>query len=344
MRDFPPPWHLNSYNSANEPRASLGMPESRLIRAGTYASVAVALVLIGIKFVAFLYTDSVALLCTLVDSLLDAAASLVNLIAVRHALSPADREHRFGHGKAESLAGLVQSAFIAGSALFLLFEAGRRLAAPRPVEHEVVGIVVMAVSTVLTIVLVQYQRYVVRQTGSVAIRADSLHYVGDVLINFGVILSLSLSVFLNWPPLHSHLPSMFPEDWLADVRGFAVYLDPLLAVGITGYILLSAWSIAALALDQLMDRELPEADRKRIQQIALAHPGVRNAHDLRTRTSGQIAFIQLHLEMPAAITLVRAHQIADEVEAEIRRAYPNAEVIIHEDPEGVPEMRANLDG
>jgi ferrous-iron efflux pump FieF len=315
----------------------------RLMRIGTYASVMVATVLIAIKFTAFVHTDSVALLSTLVDSLLDAAASMINLFAVHHALMPADREHRFGHGKAESLAGLAQAAFVAGSALFLIFEAGRRLVAPKPVEHEMFGVIVMAVATLLTILLVQYQRHVVRQTGSTAIQADSLHYVGDVLVNLSVILSLSLSALLNWPSLTQRLEPVLSEDVFHAAKGLAIYLDPVLAFGITGYIFLSAWRIASQALNQLMDRELPEAERDRIRRIALSHPAVSDAHDLRTRTSGQTTFIQLHLEMPAAITLIRAHQIAEEVEAEIRKAYPAAEVIIHEDPEGVPEARPSLD-
>ncbi len=291
-----------------------------LMRSATYASVAVACVLIIIKFIAYLVTDSVALLSTLIDSLLDAAASLVNLFAVRHALSPPDYEHRFGHGKAEPLAGLAQAAFIAGSALFLVSEAGRRLLSPRPLEHTGVGISVMLISIVLTVALVHYQRYVVRKTNSVAISADSLHYAGDVLLNLSVILSLLLSALFKLS-----------------------YVDPLFALGITGYILSNAWAIAWQALDQLMDRELPEEERARIRAIALSHPGVRDMHDLRTRTAGQTTFIQLHLEMAGGITLLRAHEISDEVEAEIRRTYPQAEVIIHEDPEGVCEPRSSLE-
>jgi ferrous-iron efflux pump FieF len=292
-----------------------------LMRSATYASVIVACVLIIIKSIAYLLTDSVALLSTLIDSLVDAAASLINLLAVRHALTPPDPEHRFGHGKAESLAGLAQAAFITGSALFLAFEAGHRLLVPRPLENTSIGIIVLLISIVLTIALVHYQRYVVRKTGSVAISADSLHYRGDVLLNLSVALSLALSALFNMK-----------------------YMDPLFAIGITGYILSSAWLIASRALDHLMDRELPDGDRARIRAIALAHPEVRNMHDLRTRTSGQTTFIQLHLEMAGAMSLLRAHAISDEVEAAIRSAYPNAEVIIHEDPEGIYERRSALEG
>jgi ferrous-iron efflux pump FieF len=289
---------------------------ARLMTGATYASVTVAVVLIVAKVVAYLMTDSVALLSTLIDSLLDAAASFINLLAVRHALTPADREHRFGHGKAEALAGLGQSAFIAGSAIFLIFEASHRLIDVQPVHNNMVGVAVMAFSVVLTLGLVQFQRYVVRTTGSVAIRADALHYAGDLMVNGSVIVSLLLGMELGWH-----------------------FLDPLFGIGIAAYIVFSAWQIVRHSLDQLMDRELPDEARQKIKDIALSHPGVVALHDLRTRTSGQTSFIQMHLEMDAAITLVRAHEIADAVEAQLMESFPGSEVIIHEDPAGIPEPR-----
>lgn len=290
---------------------------ARLMRAATYASVTTAVVLVAIKLGAWLVTESVSVLATLVDSVLDVLASLVNLFAVRAALQPADAEHRFGHGKAEPLAGLAQSAFVAGSALFLMFEVTDRLVYPRPVTNSAVGIAVMVVSIVLTVVLVIFQRYVIKKTGSVAISADSLHYVSDVLVNGSVILALVLSTTFGWTAA-----------------------DPLFGAGIVVYILYSAWTIARRALNLLMDRELPDEDRERIRQIALSHPEVKDMHDLRTRSSGPLKFIQLHLEMDAEMTLKRSHDIADQVEAEILAAFPNAEIIIHQDPAGVPEKRA----
>lgn len=286
----------------------------RLMKLATTTSVAVAGTLIGVKFFAWIVTDSVSILSTLIDSLLDVAASLVNLMAVRHALTPADHEHRFGHGKAEPLAALGQSAFIAGSACLLLFEASRRLLHPVAVSNGSIGIAVMVFSIVLTVALVLFQRSVVRRTGSFAIQADSLHYKGDVLINGSVIVSLLLAEQLGWR-----------------------YADPLFGGAIAVYILMNAWSIARGALDMLMDREMPDEDRRRIRELALAHPEVREMHDLRTRLSGPYAFIQLHLEMDGSLKLMRAHEIADQVEAEIVAAFPGAEVIIHEDPEGLPE-------
>ena len=286
----------------------------KLIRYASYISVAVALVLIVIKLGAYIATHSVVILASFIDSLLDMAASFINLIAIRHALTPADDEHRFGHGKAEPLAGLAQSAFIAGSALFLILEASERLFNPREIEHGMVGIIVMVISTVLTIALVRFQHYVVAKTGSIAINADSLHYMSDVLVNLSIILALILSIYFGW-----------------------TIADPIFAFVVAIYVLYSAWKIVKMSLDQLMDRELPDPMRDKIAEIALAHAEVHNMHELRTRTSGQTTFIQMHLEMDPQITLEKAHQISDEVEAELYKVFPNSEVIIHEDPEGLED-------
>ena len=189
-----------------------------LMRAAAVASVSVATILIATKFYAWLTTDSVSLLSTLIDSILDAAASLINLLAVHHALQPADREHRFGHGKAEPLASLAQAAFICGSAMFLLVEAGERMFHPKPIANTDIGYIVMVFSIVLTIALVGFQRYVVKKSGSVAIDADSLHYQTDVLINLGVLVSLFVTSHFAW-----------------------YYADPLIAVIIAAYIVKGAW-------------------------------------------------------------------------------------------------------
>ncbi len=287
------------------------------MRNATYASVAVALSLIVAKLAALAVTDSVAILSSLIDSLLDALASIINLIAVRHALQPADREHRFGHGKVEALSGLGQSAFIAGSAVFLLIEAAQRLARPTPIENGEIGIAVSVYAIVATVALVLYQGFVLRRTQSLAIAADSLHYRSDLALNASVIVALVLSGGLG-----------------------ITYADPLFAIGIAGFVLYSAWKIFRRSYDELMDREFPDDMRQRIKDIATAPSEVIDMHDLRTRSSGRDSFIQLHLELPRNISLVDAHHIADDVEARLREAFPEAEVIIHQDPEGVDEERA----
>jgi len=291
---------------------------TRLLRLATRASVATASVLIAVKLMAWLWTDSVSILATLVDSTLDAAAALINLMAVRHALQPADEQHRFGHGKAEALAGLGQATFIAGSAGFIFLEAIGRLFHPQPPQVINVGIAVMVFSIVATLALVALQRHVIRETASSAIKADSLHYKSDLLMNGSVIAALLLASH-GWP-------------------GF----DSLFAMGIVGFILHSAWEIAHEAIQLLMDRELPDEERTRIHDIAVSHPKVLGMHDLRTRRSGSTSFIQLHVEMDDDLTLVQAHAIADEVEARLLEAFPGAEVIIHEDPASIMEPQPDF--
>lgn len=300
--------------TATATRALAGPATQQLRVRATYASLLVGLVLIAAKFVAWIGTGSVALLSSLVDSLVDVAASLVNFFAVRQAAVPADREHRFGHGKAEPLAALGQSAFLVGSALLLMAEAIRKLVTPQPVGNTVAGVVVMVVSIVATIGLVSYQRRVVRQTGSLAIGADELHYRGDVILNLSVIAALLLG------------------HWLA-----VPLLDPIFGGGVGLWIIYSAVKIARLSLTQLMDHELPDAERSRVRTIAERHPEVVSVHDIRTRVAGPTAFIQLHIEMDGRMNLLHAHEVSDAVEAELSRAFPNAEIIIHEDPAGIEE-------
>jgi ferrous-iron efflux pump FieF len=264
-------------------------------------------------------TGSVSLLSSLVDSLLDAFASLINLLAVHQALQPADREHRFGHGKAEPLAGLAQAAFIAGSGVFIVFEAVKRLYQGDGVEHSNIGIAVMVVSIVLTLGLVLFQNSVVKRTQSTAISADALHYRMDLLINASVIGALVAA-------------GEFGLTWI----------DSAVAIGIAAYIGISSWSVARRSLDLLMDREFPEDERERIKAIVLSHPEVQGMHDLRTRSSGVQPFIQFHLELDPHLSLVRAHEIADEVEAMIVDACKGAEVIIHQDPQGYEEPHSPL--
>lgn len=290
----------------------------RLMRLATVAAVAVACMLIAVKFVAWILTGSLAMLASLVDSGLDAAASLINLMAVRHALQPADHDHRFGHGKAESVAGLVQAAFIGGSALFLGMEAARRFTAPTAVMREGVGIGVMLFSMAATVGLVVFQRHVVKKTQSLAIAADSAHYAGDVLVNASVIVAFLFSHFLDW-----------------------AWVDSVFAVLIAAYLARNAWKIGVIAFDQLMDKELPETERARIIEVALAESGALALHDLRTRISGPNTFIQLHLEVDGAMSVVDAHDIANRVEETLAAAFGNAEVIVHVDPVGIVEPVAN---
>ena len=290
-----------------------------LMRRATYASIAVAGAMILVKLVAWLLTDSVSLLSSLLDSLLDAAASLVNLVAVQQALVPPDREHRFGHGKAEPLASLGQAAFITGSAVLLVIQALQHLLNPQPVSNTGFGIGVMIFAMIVTFALVAYQQSVVRRTGSLVVSADELHYRTDLVLNGSVLLSLLATRWFGW-----------------------VYLDPIFGAAIGVWIVYGAWQVAKKAMVQLMDRELPDEDRTRIRQIALAHPQVKSVHDLRSRAAGPTAFIQIHLEMDGDLSLAEAHRVSDAVEGEILAAFPQAEIMIHQDPEGIEEKRPSF--
>ena len=292
---------------------------ARLMRAAGQASVVAATLMIGIKLYAFIETQSVTMLSTLFDSALDVGASLVNLFAIRHALTPADAEHRFGHGKAEPLAGLIQVAFILGSSILLLVEVVDHFLHPMPVRNPGVGVIVMVASIAITGTLILFQRHVVKQTGSLAVRGDSAHYASDFLVNISVIAALILSSQLGW--------------W---------WIDPLFGLLVALFIGYTAFSIGHAALDMLMDREMDDAERDRIKEIARAHPEVLDLHDLRTRVAGQNRFIQFHLELDDDILLKDAHRISDAVEERLMEAFPDAEVIIHQDPHGVVERRVRF--
>ncbi|MGH6889135.1 MAG: cation diffusion facilitator family transporter [Rhizomicrobium sp.] len=291
---------------------AIGAERSRLMQHAAYAAVAVSAVLVLVKAAAYILTNSVGMMAALADSALDLFASSINLIAIHSALAPADREHRFGHGKAEPLAGLAQGAFIAGSATFLVVQSIGRLVSPQRLEHVGIGLVVMGASVLAVLALVLFQRIAVARTGSLAIRADRVHYIGDIATNLGVILGIVLA------------------------GGFGILVaDPAVGLGVAAALAASAFNVVRRSYDQLMDRELPEGERARIKSIALARPEVRNLHDLRTRAAGVNKFVQLHIELDPDISLMRAHEISDAVEADILSAFPDAQVIIHQDPAGV---------
>lgn len=281
---------------------------ARLLKLATTASVVTATVLIAGKLAAWLLTGSVSVLASLIDSFMDAAASLINMMAVRVSLQPPDKDHRFGHGKVEPLAALVQATFIAGSAAFLVLHAIDRLLHPRPLEDVLVGLVVMGFAVVATLVLLLIQRHVIRRTRSTVVRADSLHYTTDVLTNLGTIAALALAHF-GWPGL-----------------------DPIFGIAVAMYISYGAWRIGRDAFHHLIDRELPDAVRERVKELAHADPQVRGMHDLRTRQSGTVEIIQLHLELDGGLTLRDAHAVSDRIEQAIRAAFPTADVTIHQDP------------
>ncbi|MDC9604046.1 CDF family cation-efflux transporter FieF [Xenorhabdus griffiniae] len=280
----------------------------RWVSSAALVATVLASVLLIVKIFAWWLTGSVSLLAALVDSLVDLAASLTNFFVVRYSLQPADEEHTFGHGKAESLAALAQSMFISGSAIFLFLTGFQHLYSPKPLEHATIGIWVIVIALVSTICLVMFQKWVISKTQSQAIRADMLHYKSDLLMNGAILLALLLSLY-----------------------GFK-RADALFALGIGGYILYSALRMGYDAVQSLLDRALPDEERQEIIEIIQNYPGIAGGHDLRTRQSGPTRFIQFHLEIDDNLPLVQAHALADGIENKLRSRFPGADIIIHQDP------------
>ena len=278
------------------------------IKRAALASLAVAVTLLVAKLSAWSISDSTSVLSSLLDSLMDIAASLINFFAVRYALMPADDEHPFGHHKAEGLAALIQSAFITGSAVALMVHVLERLINPQPLNALSESIGVMIFSALLTALLVVYQRWVARKTGSLAIKADSAHYYGDILASLAVVVAL--------------LGAYWGHYWL----------DPVVALLIGVVLLRSVYEIVTEALKMLMDQSLSEPDQALLAGLIRQVQGVHDFHDLKTRQAGTVQFIQLHLDLDGQQTLKQAHTIGREVEQVILRQFPRAEVLIHHDP------------
>lgn len=286
---------------------------ARLLRLATGAALATALTLALTKALAWWLSGSVSLLAGLTDSLLDGAASLLNLIAVHYSLRPADDDHRYGHGKAEALAGLGQALFIGVSAVLVAIHGVQRLLDPQPLGDTGAGIAVMLLSIVLTAVLLLFQRHVVRTTGSTAIHADSLHYRSDLLLNASILVALLLA------------------------GSGLLWLDAAFGIGIAGIILWSALGIVREAAAVLMDEELAPEHTERMHALACGVPDVLGAHDLRSRRSGTLWFVQMHVELPAELTLEEAHARCEAVSEAIRAEFPQSDVLVHADPRRIPE-------
>lgn len=292
---------------------------ARLTTRAALASLGAALLLLGLKSYAAWRTGSVAMLGSLADTGLDLIASLVTLFAVRFAAMPADHDHRFGHGKAEALAALVQVGIITVSALAIAWRAVERLIERTPTADAEYGIAVSLVAIGVTFALVAYQRSVIRRTRSVAIQADSIHYQSDLLLNLSVIAALAL-------------------DQFAGLTG----ADPVFGILIAVWLLRGAWRASDRAIDQLMDREWPEERRRRFLEVAARHPKSRGIHDLRTRSSGAHDFAQFHIWVDPHMSVAEAHDVVEDIENALAKEFPGVEVLIHLDPEGQVDQPGNL--
>jgi cation diffusion facilitator family transporter len=252
-----------------------------------------------------------SLFASLLDSSIDLLASGLNFFLVRYALKPADDDHTFGHGKAESLAALAQSTFIIGSATILLLSSIKSIIHPEAIASPLLGIAVSVISVIVTGILVLYQKHVIKETSSKAIEADMLHYSSDMFMNIAVIMAL----FLSWYGI--------------------TYADACFAFFIALYIFYNACKIAYSAIQDLLDKALPESDNQKISDIVSSYANVRGFHDLKTRQAGPVKFIQLHLELDDDMPLIKAHAVADAIEKHISREFAPATVIIHQDPVSV---------
>lgn len=300
---------MNENNASESNSSIVSEANNRLLKQATYASVATASVLILAKLIVWFMTGSMSLLATLLDSTMDVLASLITLFAVRIAITPADDDHHFGHGKAEQLAVLAQSAFIGGSAVVLLLNTLDRITGDDIiVENERIGVAVMIFSLLATVALLAFQRHVIKQTDSPAIKSDSLHYQVDLLTNIAVLLALAGSGL-----------------------GYT-QMDNILALLIGAYMLFSVRTLAWEAIKQLMDQALPEEDLREIERRALSIDGVLGIHNVRTRVSGTTPFIEMHLDLLADITLDDAHEIGARAKRAVLDYLPDADVMFHLDP------------
>lgn len=288
------------------------MSRGSLTRSAAYASIATALFLVGLKLWATWRTDSTAMLGSLADTALDLVASIATLVGVWIAAQPADKNHRFGHGKAEALAAIFQVMLITLSAGGIALRAITRLVDGGETAAAEEGIAVSVIAIIATFALLAWQRHVIRKTSSLAIKTDHLHYQSDLFLNLAVIAALVLDQFM----------------------GFSA-ADPLFGLGIAAWLAWGAWRAGGEAIDHLMDHEWPEERREEFLAVLARHPDIRGVHDLRTRTSGADDFVQFHMAVDPHLNIVQVHDLMDEVEARISRDFPGVEVLIHPDPKGL---------
>ncbi len=289
---------------------------NKLKRLAATLSVSLAVALCFLKIFGSIYTGSLAILSSLIDSLADVFASSLSFVAIKFSTRPASLEHRYGYGRAESISALAQAAFIAGSGLFVMYDGITRIINPAPLEQTDFGIVVMAISLIATLALIAFQKYVTKKTASPAIKADSAHYTVDVLTNLSIIISLLVVKFLgiNW-------------------------FDILTAFIISAYLIFNAYKLAAEAVAALTDRELSQDIKQKVIDIVTNSEGIKGYHDFRSRDLGGVYFFEIHLELDGNLTLNLTHELTDNVEDAIKRQFPDAQVIIHQDPYGLRENR-----
>jgi len=301
---------INATNIHCKQKTMFKLKNNDLIKSASYASVSVALMILTVKFYGWFETNSQSMLASLVDSFLDISSSLINLIAIRVSMKPADDDHRFGHDKFQDLAIFSQSMFFFASGLFTLISSASALHASSTPENPTLGVNAMYFCIALTLLLVLYQSYVIKRTKSKIIMADKLHYFADFLTNIAVVVSLYLAA----------------SFW---------YIDALAGIAISLYIIRASYTLFISALHNLSDREFEQDEKEKILQIVRSFPEAKGVHELKTRCAGDKPFIQFHLELDGALSLIDAHEISERVANELMKKFPNSEIIIHQDPVGL---------
>lgn len=296
---------------------------NRLKKYAAVSSVGVAFLLIILKIAAFLKTDSLAVFSSLVDSFTDLLASMISFAAVYFATKPATHSHRYGYGKSEALSALLQAMFVAASGVFVIFDGINRLIHPIEITHTSLGIGIMLFSIFATALLVSFQAYVAKKTGSLAIKADMAHYTVDFLTNSSVVISLLIVHLFNF-----------------------IYFDVITALFISCYLLYNAYTLAKESIEQITDKELDSEIKEQIKTVVKSSKGVHGMHDFRTRSLGDVFYFEFHIELDGTMSLNKAHELTEAVEQQILAIYPHSQILIHQDPIGVKENRLDytLDG
>lgn len=290
--------------------ASVGFKKNEALRP-FYITAVILSIIIVMKIYAYASSNSVSMLASLLDSLGDIVVSSFAFFSIIVSLKPPDKEHRYGHGKAEGFSALIQACFLFSSALFLIFENAHRFFVPAEIENHKIGILVSCLTMLLTLILTYFQNRAYRAAPSLVLKAEQSHYRGDVLLNAAVVVAL-----------------------VVDMTASFKYADFIISLGIALYIIKTAKDIGQNAVDMLMDREISEAERNQIIDIVTGHKDVHGLHDLRTRQSGMNIYISFDVELEPSLSLEKAHSITRDLDLQILAHFPNAEIIIHTDPLG----------
>jgi ferrous-iron efflux pump FieF len=285
------------------------MNQNTLIKTTSIASIIMMSLLIVVKFIAYSKTDSLAILSSLIDSALDGTMSLINYIAIVIALRPKDETYRFGYNAIEDIVGLIQSSFIFGSATFMIIHSCTRLIDPKPLLDGNFGMIIIGISTLATGLVYILQLYTIKKTKSIIIGVDAMHYQMDIMINVGLLISLFLISKTN-----------------------ALYIDPIVSIIISIYMLYSSFDFGKSAFNNLMSKELSDDIKNQIMNIISKYQEIKGYHNLRTRQSGNMKFIQIHIELDKNMSFMEAHDISHKLEDDIERNIKDCEIVIHKDP------------